>query len=155
MIYWIRSMLLIPCLHLNHHGQDKLLNMYISGWNITTPVLKAFILILRGCPLSRNSSLRLDHLQLFTNENCKMKIKKAWHKVLSHYFVDNFNTETHHPHISPAKRKIQGLKNIDNHITDCTKIPTLKWLRCIILWTWCWIMLQCPPLVGGYILRFP
>ena len=84
-----------------------------------------------------------------------MYTRKAWHGVLSHYCIDNSTTENHHPHQNPAKREIQDLKNNVNHIMDHTYTPTFIWLRCIILWLCCWIMLQCPPLVGGKLLRFP
>ena len=154
-LYWMRSMLLTQCLHMNHNFQEKLVNIYMPGWNKTTPILKACILIIRGCPLSRNSPVLLDHLQLFKNENCKIQTRKAWHEVLRNYCVYKSTTETHHPHQNPAKSKIQDLNNNDNHIVERTNIPTSVWIRCIILWPWWWIMLQFPPLVGGHLLSFP
>ena len=129
--------------------------MYISVLTQTTPTLKACIIILMGRPLSRNSSVWLDHLQLFTNENCKKYTRKVCHEVLSNYYFDNSTTETHHPHQSPANTKVQDLNNNSNHVMYRTNTPTIMWLRCIILWPRCWIMLQCPPLVRGHLLRFP
>ena len=148
------SMILIPYFHMNHHFQEKIVNMYMSRWNQTTTTMKLWILILRGHPISRNSSLSLDHIQLFTNDNCKILTRKLWHEFLRHYCIGNSTTETHHPNQKPAKRKIQDLKNNVNHIVDHTNTPTLMWLRCIIFWLWCWIVLQCPPLVGGNLRRF-
>ena len=62
------------------------------------------------------------------SDSAQVKISAKTKDILQHLCIDDWQSELHHQHQNPFKRKCQDIKRISNRLMDCTDSPPSAWL---------------------------
>ena len=147
------SMIPIPCLHPNHHLDEKLcaatcqdeikLHLYWMYAYWVWASIQSQELHKEGW-----STYRYLQRQLRKSDQksvaCRPEALLYWQ--LYWIFLSSSS--------EPSWEEDPEFEEKFNSIMDLYNTPNFNWLLCMILWLWCLKLLQLPPLVVGHLLRF-